>query len=138
MTRRAFRWLTGFAAACVVGAGAVALPSCSAPPMVRHLTADQNSLTEVGRAMDLSELTLRLHDRYQITDPARWRAMATRAGQLSQSAGHLLMSRATAVAGSTSDAEQFYSHLDSDTAALRTQREALAADLTDAIPKPRP
>lgn len=138
MTARTAPWMLGLAAAVLVGAGTLAMPSCTAQPAVRHLTADQDGLTEAGRAMAVSEVTLRLHQRYQALDPQRWREMAARAGQLSQGAGHLILSRATAVAGSTTDAERFYAQIGSDTAALRALREKLEADLSESLPKPSP
>jgi hypothetical protein len=64
--------------------------------------------------------------------------LAARAGQLSQSAGRLILSRATAVAGSSSDAERFYAQLGSDTAALRALREKLETDLNELLPRPAP
>jgi hypothetical protein len=138
MTARTSPSMLWLAAAVLVGGGALAMPSCTAQPVVRHLTADQDGLTEAGRAMAVSEVTLRLHQRYQAMDPPRWREMAARAGQLSQSAGHLILSRATAVAGNSSDAERFYAQIGSDTAALRALREKLEADLSESLPKPAP
>jgi hypothetical protein len=138
MTARSARLALGLAAAVLVGAGALAMPSCTAQPLVRHLTADQDGLTEAGRALAVSEVTLRLHQRYQALDPPRWRELASRAGQLSQAAGRLILSRATAVAGSSSDAERFYAQLGSDTAALRALREKLEADLSESLPRPAP
>ena len=138
MTARIAPCLLGLAAAVLVGASTLAMPSCTAQPVVRHLTADQDGLTEAGRAMAVSEVTLRLHQRYQALDPPRWREMAARAGRLSQSAGQLILSRATAVAGSSSDAERFYAQVGADTAALRALREKLEADLSESLPKPAP
>jgi hypothetical protein len=128
----------GFAAAGLIAASVLTMPSCTTQPAVRHLAADQDGLTEAGRAMAVSEVTLRLHQRYQALDPPRWREMAARAGRVSQSAGHLILSRASAVAGSSSDAERFYAQLGSDTAALRALREKLEADLSESLPKPVP
>lgn len=115
------------------GGGLLFVASCAAPPSVRHLAADQDGLTEAGRAMAIAELTANLGQRSAASDPIRWHELLTRSGQLSQAAGRFIMSRATAVSGSATDAETFYARLGPDLAALRAQREQLQSDLSEAI-----
>jgi len=137
MTRRFPRWVLGLAAVSVMFAVALGLSACASAPAM-HLVADQACVLEAGRAMEVSELTLRLCKLYVKADPERWSPLITPAAQLSQSAGQMQMNRATAVMGSRSDADQFYALVGPITAALRSQREALAKDLIDALPKPPP
>lgn len=133
MSRRLRRFALVLAAAVLGGGGLLFVASCAAPPAVRHLAADQDGLTEAGRAMAIAELTANLGQRSAASDPARWRELLTRSGQLSQAAGRFILSRATAVSGSATEAESFYSRLGTDTATLRAQREQLQTDLSEAI-----
>ena len=84
----------------MMGTGALVLASCSAAPAVRHLVPDQDSLSEVGRAYEVSELTMVFYRQYQPSDPVRWSELAHGASELYQHAGQMVMARVRAVAGS--------------------------------------
>ncbi|MCA3005006.1 MAG: hypothetical protein IOD15_06540 [Phycisphaerales bacterium] len=114
-------------------AGAALMASCSTGSAVKRLATDQAGLLEAGRSMELAELTVRMHDRFQQLDPSAWRELTGKASRLSQSAGQLVMQRATAVSG-VSDSEAILNRLEADTAALKQQREQLAQDLARALP----
>lgn len=113
----------------------LAFTACSASPTARYLVTDQNAMLEAGRSMELAECAVRLTGRYgQGGDPERWNEVLTNAGELSIAAGRVTMSRAAAVCGSDSEAARYYAGLDAATAALRTQRESLTAELAKALP----
>lgn len=117
----------------IMGTGALVLASCSAAPAVRHLVPDQDSLSEVGRAYEFSELTMAFYRQYQPRDPTRWNELARGAGDLYQHAGQMVMARVRAVAGSSDDAANFYDQLGERVASLRSEREKLTADLLAAV-----
>ena len=123
--------LSGGLACCIW----LALSGCSASPTARHLVTDQNAMLEAGRSMELAECAVRWTGRYcQDGDPEQWNDLLTQAGELSIAAGRVTMSRAAAVCGSDSEAARYYAGLDAATAALRTQRESLTAELAKALP----
>lgn len=129
------RWVLGLTIALFMGLCVVSMSSCTTSPAVRHLSADQNGLTEAGRSMATAEMTIRLYERYHALDPERWREIAMQSGRLSQDAGHLITSRAGALTGDVSECEHYYAGINARMAAIRTQREQLENDVFDAMPK---
>lgn len=95
-------------------------------------------MTEAGRAMEIAELTVRLHERHHPSDPDLWRELVSRAGDLSQQAAGLILGRATAITGEDEDAEAFFRRAGAEIASLRVQRESLLADVTAAIASAAP
>ncbi|QOJ00467.1 MAG: hypothetical protein HRU70_08195 [Phycisphaeraceae bacterium] len=135
--RKPRRFLLPGVIVVALAAGAMVLASCTAGVTQRHLAADQAGMVEAGRAMETAEMTIRMHERFHRQDPAAWEDLVTKAGRLSQSAGRLVLQRATAVSG-VSDSEAIFARVEADTAALKTQRESLATDLARALSRALP
>ena len=125
----------GMVATVVVGVMAAGPSACTtSSPVVRHLSADHEMMTEAGRSQQMLSVVIMLHGKYKTLDPQRWRELLDRSAELNRKAVSLTLARLTAVSGSDSRADRFYADAQGEEAALKADREQLLDDVAAALP----